>query len=112
MMMVAIVVARHRIGIGILRLEVDHQHAQRHPDLNRGEADARGVVHRLEHVLDQRLELVIELGDGFGHHLEAGIGDFEDFANGHEVADSGVARDSQPTGRRARSAWASVPSSR
>ena len=40
-------------------LQVHHQQALRHADLDRGKADARRVVHRLEHVGDQRAQLVV-----------------------------------------------------
>ena len=48
----------------ILRLlQVHHQQALGHADLDRGEADAGRVVHRLEHVGDQRAQLVVDLLD-------------------------------------------------
>ena len=43
--------------------QVHHQQALGHADLDRGEADAGSVVHRLEHVGDQRAQLVIDLLD-------------------------------------------------
>ncbi len=60
---IAVRMTRFRLGILVLGLEIDHQHAQRHADLNRGKADAGGIVHRVEHVGDERLEFVVERGD-------------------------------------------------
>ncbi len=71
------------LGVLVLFLQVDHQHAQGHADLDRGEADAGRFVHRLEHVLDERLQLVVERLDGGGDGLEPRIGRFEDFADSH-----------------------------
>ena len=48
-------------------LQVDHQQPLRHADLDRGEADAGRVVHRLEHVGDQRAQLVVDRLDGRGN---------------------------------------------
>ena len=83
MMVVAIMIAGNRLGIRVIGLKIDHQHAQRHPDLDRGETNPGGVVHRLEHVFDEGLQFRIELGDGDRDLLEHRIGDFEDFANSH-----------------------------
>jgi hypothetical protein len=96
----------------VLGLEIDRQHPQGHADLDRGEADAGGLVHRLEHVGDERLQLGVEAFDGRGDLLEQRIGNFDDFTDCHGGADSGELRRDQATGRRARNAWASVPSSR
>ena len=43
------------LGVFVVRLQINHQHAQRHAHLDCGEADAGGIVHCLEHVFDQRL---------------------------------------------------------
>ena len=59
-------------------LQVDHQDALGDPDLDRGEADARRRVHRLEHVRDERAHLVVDLLDGRGDLPQARIGDFDD----------------------------------
>ena len=59
-------------------LQVDHQDAPGHADLDRGEADARRRVHRLEHVRDERTHLVIDLLDRRGDLPQARIGDFDD----------------------------------
>ena len=40
-------------GCGAVRRDVGDQHALVHIDLRRGEADALGRVHRLEHVVDE-----------------------------------------------------------
>ena len=40
--------------------EVDHQHAQRFADLDRGEPDARRVVHGIQHVAGEFAQLGID----------------------------------------------------
>ena len=98
---------------GILGLlQVDDQQADRHADLDRGKADAGRVVHRLEHVGDERLQLVVERLHRLGDLPEDGIGRLIDAANGHG-ADLvfQVSGFKQSAAARA-SAWASVPSSR
>jgi hypothetical protein len=105
--------SHNRLGIGIVGLEIDHQHAQRHADLDRGKADARRIVHRLEHVGDERLAARRRTGDGAETCLSTRIGDFEDFADSHEGPDSarsGGAQEVRSTHRPPRgfcSAWAS-----
>ena len=50
-----------RLAVRVLGLlEVDHEQPDRHSDLDRGEADPRRHVHRLEHVGDKRPQLVVE----------------------------------------------------
>ena len=106
------------LGVGIGLLQVDHQHAGRHAHLDRREADAVGGVHGLEHVLDQRAQLGIEALDGLGHGLQARVGRLDNLANGHgqiiglPVPNGKGTTHAYPIGRRARSACASVPSSR
>ena len=75
--------ADFRLGIRVFRLQVDHQHALRHADLDRGEPDPIGVIHRLEHVGDERLQFLVEGLDGRGNGLQPGVRHFEDFADGH-----------------------------
>ena len=79
----AAVVARLRFRIGIVGLQVDHEDALRHADLDRGEADTLGGIHRLEHVGDERLQFLVEAFDGIGNGLQPGVRHFEDFADGH-----------------------------
>jgi len=64
-------------------LKVDHQQPDRLSDLHRGEADAGRVVHRLEHVGDQRLQGVVEHFHRLGNLPEDRIGSLVDSANGH-----------------------------
>ena len=115
-MVVPVVVARFRLRIRVFRLQVDHQQPLGHADLDRGEADAGGIVHRLEHVFDQRAQIVVELvrfdrgRDGF----QPGVRHFEDFTDSHRahLGAVGPSCKRQSTGLRARKACASVPSSR
>ena len=104
-------------GVGVVGLQIDHQHAQGHADLDRGEADAGGIIHGVEHVGDEVAQRLVKRFDGCRDLLEARIGDFEDFADSHGGLDNQPWRNSQgcadqPTGRRARKACARVPSSR
>jgi hypothetical protein len=43
-------------------LGVDHRDPPRQPDLVRGQTDPTGCVHRLEHVVDDPPNLVVDLG--------------------------------------------------
>ena len=54
-----------------------------HADLDRGEADAGRLVHRLEHVGDERLQLRVERLHRLGDLPEDGVGRLVDAANGH-----------------------------
>ena len=71
------------VRIRIVGLQVDHQQAQRHAHLDGGKADTRRFIHRFEHVIDQRLQLVIERLDTGGYRLQPRIGHFQDFTNSH-----------------------------
>ena len=51
------------------------------------QADARGRVHRLGHVLDQADELGVHLPDGLGPYLQDRRGILQDGAEGHQEAD-------------------------
>ncbi len=117
-----IVAAFFRLGVHVRLLKVDHQHALGHADLNRGEADAGRIVHRLEHVFDERLQIVIEIGDGGRDGFQPGVRHFKDFTDSHGAylgADCApnkrvfpIALIAGQTGRLALRACARVPSSR
>ena len=66
-------------------LEVDHEQADRYPDLHRGQPDAGRVVHRLEHVGDEGLELGIEILDRSRGLAQDRIGNADDRKNGHRA---------------------------
>ena len=76
----AVFVARFGFGVLVLGLEIDHQHPQRHAHLNCGQADPGGDIHRLEHIIDQPAQVVVEHGDPGGDLPELRIGNFKDFA--------------------------------
>ncbi len=63
--------------------QVHHHHALVHIDLRRGQADARSLVHGLEHVVDQLTKLVIDHIHRFGDGAQPRIGKFKDVQNGH-----------------------------
>ena len=46
--------------------DIEHEHALHLADLGRGKADARRGVHRLQHVVHQRADLVVDGGDRAG----------------------------------------------
>ena len=74
----------HRFAAFFLRLlKVDHQQPLSHADLDRRQADAGRVVHRLEHVVDERLELVVESLDGGGNDAKPRVGRLDDGQDGH-----------------------------
>src|SRR3954452_1604669 len=74
-----------RLAALFLRLlKVDHQDALRNADLDRGQADARRRVHRLEHVGDERAHFVVHRLYRLGDLTQARVGNFDDRTNGHE----------------------------
>ena len=82
---VPVMIAWLGLRILVLGLEIDHQHALGHADLDRGKADAGRGIHRFEHVGDELVQFVVELV-GFDlrrHGLEPGVRHFEDFADSH-----------------------------
>ena len=74
----------HRLAALFLRLlQVDHQQPDRHAHLHGGEADARRLVHGLEHVGDQLARLVGHLRERRGFLTQPRIGHFENFKQSH-----------------------------
>ena len=66
-------VDQHQALVAFFR-HVDHDQALVHVDLGGGQADALGLVHGLEHVVDQLAQGGIDRGDGLGHLVQAGVG--------------------------------------
>ena len=61
---------------------VDHGEALADADLRRGQADAFGRVHGLEHVVDQLVQLGrVEFGDRLGLFFEHGLAVLHDRVN-------------------------------
>ena len=86
---------------------VEDEHPQRHADLRGGEADPRRGLHRLEQVVHEIVELVVELGDLRSRLMEHGIARDADRADGHsdrisaaEQVDSSSCRRTLPTSSR------------
>ncbi len=52
--------------------DIEDDDAFRHGDLDRREADARRVVHRLEHIVHQSEDVFIDGRDGLGSSAAAG----------------------------------------
>jgi len=65
---------------------VDDDDALVHVHLCGGQADAFGLVHGLEHVVDQLANAVVHDGHGLGHLVKAGIWKGEDGQQGHGVS--------------------------
>ena len=87
-------------AVGIAHLPGED--AQAHPDLGGGQSDSAGRVHRLEHVRDQRADLVVDDGDGFGAAVQDGFAGDDDGADGHGRKSVRASRWSQPTPSRHR----------
>src|SRR5690606_34172706 len=63
--------------------DVDDDDPAALPDLGRGESDAVGVVHRLEHIVHQTPNLVVHGFDRFGHLAEDGVAEEPDLSHCH-----------------------------
>jgi hypothetical protein len=62
---------------------VHHDQAAGHAELGRGKADARRVVHGLEHVFDEPLKLGVHALDGLRLLAQKGVGKDENGSDGH-----------------------------
>ena len=67
----------------LLLLKVDHQHALGNADLDGGEADSGRGVHRVEHVVDQPAQIVVDLVNRLGDLAQTRVRNFDDRENGH-----------------------------
>ncbi len=65
-------------GAGAVVADVHDDHPTVHVDLGRRQADAAGVVHGLQHVVDQPADLVIDLRHGRRPGAQALVGILED----------------------------------
>ena len=80
----AITTAEHAIAMMFaLARQIHHDGARRNADLRGGETDALGGIHRLDHVVEQGPQRVVEGFDGTCLDLEAGVGSDQDFAERH-----------------------------
>src|SRR5574343_1710992 len=70
-------------GLDALFGHIDHDQALVHIDLRGGQADAFGLVHGLEHVVDGLLQARVKSLHGLGHFVQARIGVSEDGKQGH-----------------------------
>ena len=64
--------------------EVERDDALGDADLDRRQSDAGGVVHGLQHVVEDATDLVVHDGDRLGDELQAGVGQGDDVEFGHE----------------------------
>ena len=72
--------------------DVRDEDPQRHADLRRRQPDARRGVHRLDHVVDELLDVRCDFGDGGGRlvkHLVAVAKDRPDHLRGEQAAQDG-----------------------
>src|ERR1700737_2724053 len=101
---------RRRIRVALVVPEAENHDLQIDADLRGGKPCAVCVVHRLEHVLDERMQLGgIEMIDRFGYAQKARIAHLQNFAN-HWVWPSKSLRipSSSSTGMPSSSAFASL----
>lgn len=80
-------VDQHQALVALFR-DVDDDQALVHVDLRGRQAGALGVVHGVEHVVDERAQAVVHGGDGRGHLVQARIGVAENGEQGHGSEDS------------------------
>jgi hypothetical protein len=73
---------RPALLLGLLR-RVHHDEPLRHADLDRREADAGGVVHRVEHVGGEPAQLRRDLVHRLGFETQARVGEDDKGTNGH-----------------------------
>ena len=72
-----------RIPLAVLLVEIHDDDALGDADLHGGQPDAVGLVHGLQHIVDQTADFAVNLGDFARHRFQAGIGGDEDGTNGH-----------------------------
>jgi hypothetical protein len=86
-------------GLALLG-EVDDHQPDRLADLDRRQAYARRVVHRLQHVVDEPAQAVVEALDGFGDLAKHWIGQDYEGSDGHRphviICVAGVNGDGAP----------------
>ena len=107
---VLLLVARevqHRVDEVAERVvDVVDEHPQADADLRRGEPDAGRLEHRVDEVLDEGAQLLVEGGDRSGGGAQHGVAEQADGTQGHtsRVGDgrSGASRDSHGARRQAR----------
>ena len=81
---------RHDLGVDIhpgvvtCFADVEHQQLNMAVDLGRCQANAIGLVHGFQHVVDQLSQRFVEVGDRFCAGAKPRVGKFEDFESGHK----------------------------
>src|SRR3546814_1642367 len=70
---------RFRVGL----LQVDHQQPLGHAHLNGGKANSGSVIHRLKHVIDQLLQIIVDGLYGSRDRSQPRIGRFKDRKKSH-----------------------------
>src|SRR3989441_6171651 len=92
-------------------LVADDDQPERDTDLWRGEADADLVVHRVDHVQDDRAELGRHLADGLGAPPEHRVAVFPDPQNGHSTGSTSTSMIPRPSRRGLRNSSSAAPTS-
>ena len=57
--------------------QIHHNNALVNIDLRGGQAYTLGMLHGVEHICDQTLDLVVNCGDRLGYGAQPGVGEFE-----------------------------------
>ncbi len=65
--------------------EINHQHPQRLAHLNGGKANARRVIHGVEHVAGKFAQLIVKALDRLGKLAQDGIGKDDERFNRHAL---------------------------
>ena len=73
----------HGRGRFVLLGEIHHHDAQGLGDLDGGEANARRVIHGLEHVIHQGADGIVHHFDSLGHEAQTWVGNADDGSQGH-----------------------------
>jgi DNA recombination protein RmuC len=71
------------IAIAVFLIDVHDDDAFGHPNLHRGQPDAVGLVHSLQHVVDQPADTAVDLVDFGGNGFQFGVGRDKNGADGH-----------------------------
>src|SRR6185437_14323228 len=80
-------IGQYQFGVGVfLEGDVDDGEALRDADLRRSKANALSLVHGFEHVVDELLQFVAELGDICGFGFQNRVSKFNDGIDHREVS--------------------------
>ena len=72
-----------RLGVFAFAGEVHDSDAQMHANLHSGKSNALGVIHGLEHIVHEALDVFVDFLDRLGALVQERIGKGEDFSDCH-----------------------------